>query len=225
MKIWKNIGMSIKAKSVRYLLPDDPALCAGLRGDPESRPNAGGSPCRTGRGVAAARCQESRVAILFQQPTVAHARQSRAPVKEDILKARDRLRRAIPSCVSSAAIWAATRTICAAGQAPRRLPELRGRHRRPNPLLRRGRPRAGPAIPDAVRGPHPLCHRFLAPRYRTRRCRQVSTGHPRSRLGLFLGRIRWSTTESRRVAWRLPEGILRKLFRENALRWLPEIDV
>ncbi len=77
VKIWKNIGMSIKDKSGAYLLPDDTRTAADLRGDSQSRENAGGAPCRAGWGVAAARWQESRVAILFGEPAVAHVREKR----------------------------------------------------------------------------------------------------------------------------------------------------
>ena len=37
----------------------------------------------------------------------------------------------------------------------------------------------------------------------------------------FSGADRWNTTASRHGALAFPEGVLRKLFRENALRWLP----
>ena len=66
VKIWKNIGMSIKAKSGGVPAARRSFPLADLRGDRAGRPNAGRPPRRTERGLAAARFQESGIDVLFQ---------------------------------------------------------------------------------------------------------------------------------------------------------------
>ena len=77
VKIWKNIGMSIKSKSGDIPPSGRPRPAADLRGDPGSRQDADRPPRGAERRLAAAGCEESGTHVLLEQPAVAHVRQGR----------------------------------------------------------------------------------------------------------------------------------------------------
>ena len=146
MKIWKNIGMAIKAKSGAYLLPDDPALLpiyeAIQKADRTlvahlAEPDGAWLPLDE---------KNPELAYYSKNPQWHMFGKAGAPVKEAILAARDRVLARYPEAARGRVPPRQRRGRPGpAGQAARRLPQLRGRHRGPRPLLRPGRPRPGPA--------------------------------------------------------------------------------
>ena len=201
-----------------------PGPAADLRGDPAGRPDARRPPRRARRGLAAARRQEPRARRTTRRtrsgtcsasPGRPSRRRSSRPAtgcspaipKLRVVGLPPRERRGRPG---------------PAGPPARRLPQLRRRHRGARPLLRPRRPGPGPRVPDPVSGPRPLRDRLLPPRRRPRgrgagRCgpRTTATGTSSP------AATRWSTTGRPTRGLALPDGVLRKIFRENALRWLP----
>ena len=162
VKIWKNIGMAIKAKSGAFLLPDNPALLPIYEAIQQAgktliahlaEPNGAWLPLDA---------KNPEITYYSKNPQWHMYGKANAPDKDAILTARDRVLARYPESARGRVPPRERRGRPeAAGEAPRYLSQLRGRHRRPHPLLRPRRPRPGPAVPDPVPGPDPLRHRLL----------------------------------------------------------------
>jgi predicted TIM-barrel fold metal-dependent hydrolase len=222
VKIWKNIGMAIKANSGAYLLPDHPALlpvyAAIERADRTliahlAEPDGAWLPLDA---------KNPERSYYSQNPQWHFFGKAGAPVKDDILKARDRVLA--------------------------RYPKLRvvGCHLGSNEddlkaLARRLDAYPNFAVDTAARvryfaqGDREQVREFLT-RYQDRilyatdfsfregdaeaAARSLQSTHDRD-WTFFSGdeKMDYAGRPTRGLA--LPDGILRKIFRENALRWLP----
>ena len=137
VKIWKNIGMSIKGKTGAYLLPDDPALRPIyeliLKADQTlvahlAEPNGAWLPLDA---------KNPELRYYSDNPQWHMYGKAGAPVKEDILKARDRLLARYPKLrVVGCHLGSDEDDL---GRLAKRLdafPEFRGRHGGSSTLLR-----------------------------------------------------------------------------------------
>ena len=222
MKIWKNIGMAIKAKSGAYLLPDDPALLPIYEAIQAADRTLIAHLAEPDGGWLPLDAKNPELRYYSANPRWHMYGKPGAPVKADILEARDRVLARYPEAAGRRLPPRERRgRPDPAGEAARRLPQLRGRHRRPRPLPRRGRPGPGPRVPDPVPGPRPVRHRLRAPRRDpAAAARSLRETHDRD-WAFFSGgdAMEYDGRPTRGLA--LPEAVLRKIFRENALRWIP----
>jgi hypothetical protein len=224
VKIWKNIGMSIKARTGAYLLPDDPALRPIydliLKADRTlvahlAEPNGAWLPLDA---------KNPELRYYSNNPQWHMYGKAGAPVKEDILKARDRL----------LALYPKLRVVgCHLGSDEDDLGRLAKRlDAFPNFAVD-----TAARIRYFARGERDGVRQFLT-RYQDRvlyatdyslreaepaaAARSLQVVHDRD-WAFFAGAdsMEYDGKPTRGLA--LPEAILRKLFRENALRWLPGI--
>ena len=222
VKIWKNIGMSIKAKSAAYLLPDDPALLpiyeAIERADRTlvahlAEPDGAWLPLDA---------KNPELTYYSNNPQWHMFGKTGAPVKEDILKARDRVLARYPKL----------RVVgCHLGSDEDDLGRLAKRlDAYPNFAVD-----TAARVRYFARGDRDQVRQFLT-RYQDRvlyatdfsfrngepaaAARSLQVIHDRD-WAFFSGGdpMDYSGKPTRGLA--LSEGILRKLFRENALHWLP----
>ena len=207
VKIWKNIGMSIKSKSGAYLLPDDPALLPIYEAIQKAGKTLVAHLAEPDGAWLPLDAKNPEITYYSTNPQWHMYGKPGAPVKDAILTARDRVLARYPEPARGRVPPRQRRgRPGAAGEAARRLSQLRRRHRGPHPLLRPRRPRPGPGVPDPVPGPHPLRHRLLPPRGRpgrrgAGRCRQRTTATGTSSPAA----TRWSTTAGRRGGWPSPK--------------------
>jgi len=224
VKIWKNIGMSIKAKSGAYLLPDDPALLpiyeAIQRADRTlvahlAEPDGAWLPLDA---------KNPEFPYYSKNPQWHMFGKKGAPVKEEILQARDRILARYPKL----------RVVgCHLGSDEDDLTRLARRlDAYPNFAVD-----TAARIRYFARGDREQVRQFLT-RYQDRilyatdfsfrdsepaaAARSLKITHDRD-WAFFSGDdpMEYESKPTRGLA--LSDGILRKLFRENALRWLPGI--
>ena len=225
VKIWKNIGMAIKARSGAYLLPDDPALTpifeAIQRADRTlvahlAEPDGAWLPLDV---------SNPEFTYYSNNPQWHMFGKAGAPVKEDILKARDRVLARYPKL----------RVVgCHLGSDEDDLKRLAKRlDAFPNFAVD-----TAARVRYFARGDRDQVRQFLT-RYQDRILYatdfSLSEGDPavaaRSLRGVydrdwefFSGgeMMEYARRPTRGLA--LPHAVLRKIFRENALRWLPGLD-
>jgi len=225
VKIWKNIGMSIKAKSGAYLLPDDPALLPVYEAIQQAdrtlvahlaEPNGAWLPLDA---------QNPELAYYSSNPQWHMFGKSGAPVKDDILRARDRVLARYPKL----------RVVgCHLGSDEDDL----GR------LAKRLDAYANLAVDTAARvryfarGDREQARQFLT-RYQDRvlyatdfslrtgdpaaAARALKATHDRD-WAFFSRDDRMDYAGKPTQGLALPNPVLRKLFRENALHWLPGLN-
>ena len=222
VKIWKNIGMSIKAKSGAYLLPDEPALLPIYesieRADRTlvahlAEPDGAWKPLDT---------KNPEVSYYSSNPQWHMFGKAGAPVKENILKARDRVVARYPKL----------RVVgCHLGSNEDDLKSLAKRlDAYPNFAVD-----TAARVRYFARGDREQVRQFLT-HYQDRILyatdfgfreqdasaagRSLQTTHDRD-WALFSGKDMMDYAGQRTQGLALPDSILRKIFRENALRWLP----
>jgi hypothetical protein len=137
VKIWKNIGMAIKARSGAYLLPDDPALLpiydAIRRADRTlvahfAEPDGAWLPLDV---------KNPELAYYSKNPQWHMHGKAGAPVKEAIFAARDRVLARDPKLrVVGCHLGSDEDDLARLAKRLDAYPQLRGRHRRARPLLR-----------------------------------------------------------------------------------------
>jgi Amidohydrolase len=224
VKIWKNIGMSIKSKSGAYLLPDDPALLpiyeAIARADRTlvahlAEPDGAWLPLDD---------RNPEIRYYSSNPQWHMDGKPGAPVKDEILKARDRVLARYPKL----------RVVgCHLGSDEDNLQRLAKRlDAHPNFAVD-----TAARVRYFARGDRDQVREFLQ-RYQDRilyatdfvlrdgdpsaAARSLQERHDRD--WTFFsgdGPMEYDGRPTRGLA--LPDAVLRKIFRENALRWLPGI--
>jgi Amidohydrolase len=224
VKIWKNIGMSIKGKSGAYLLPDDRALRpiydSILKADRTlvahlAEPDGAWLPLDA---------KNPEVRYYSANPQWHMYGKAGAPVKEDILKARDRL----------LALYPKLRVVgCHLGSDEDDLGRLAKRlDAFPNFAVD-----TAARVRYFARGDRDAVRQFLT-RYQDRvlyatdyslreaepaaAARSLQTVHDRD-WAFFSGADSMEYDGKPTRGLGLADGILRKLLRDNALRWLPGI--
>jgi predicted TIM-barrel fold metal-dependent hydrolase len=224
VKIWKNIGMSIKSKSGAYLLPDDPTLLPiyeAIRADGKTliahlaEPNGAWMPLD-------AKNPEFR--YYSNNPQWHMYGKAGAPVKEAILTARDRVLARYPKLLVVG---------CHLGSDEDDLNRLAGRlDRYPNFAVD-----TAARIRYFARGDREQVRDFLI-RYQDRilyatdfslrdgdvavAARSMRTTHDRDWKFFAQGEMMdYDGHPTRGLA--LPDVVLRKIFRENARRWFPDL--
>jgi predicted TIM-barrel fold metal-dependent hydrolase len=224
VKIWKNIGMSIKSKAGAYLLPDDPALLPIY----EAIRNAGktlvahlAEPDGAWRPLDAS---NPEVTYYSANPQWHMYGKPGAPVKEAILTARDRVLARYPDLrVVGCHLGSDEDDL---GRLARRLDAY------PNFAVD-----TAARVRYFTRGDRDQVRQFLT-KYQDRILyatdfslrdgdpaaagRSLRTTHDRD-WEFFSGgdTMDYNSRPTRGLA--LPEPVLKKIFRENALRWLPGI--
>ncbi len=222
VKIWKNIGMSIKAKSGAYLLPDDPTLLpiyeAIERADRTlvahlAEPDGAWLPLDA---------KNPELAYYSNNPQWHMFGKTGAPVKEDILKARDRVLARYPKLrvvgchlgsdeddLARLAKRLDAYSNFAVDTAARVRYFARGDREQVRQFLARYQDRVLYATDFSFRDAEPAAAARSLQVIHDRDWAFFSGGDPMDYAG----------QPTRGLA--LSEAILRKLFRENALRWLP----
>ena len=223
VKIWKNIGMAIKAKSGAYLLPDRPRPAADLRGDPSGPTGRSSptSPSRTGRGCRWMPGTRSSATTRTTPSGTCSAR----PVRRSRTTSSTRATGCSPATRSCA--W----SVAISGSDEDDLKRLAKRlDAYPNFAVD-----TAARVRYFARGDRDQVRQFLT-RYQDRilyatdfslregdpaaAARSLQATHDRD-WAFFAGddRMDYAGRPTRGLA--LPDGVLRKIFRENALRWLP----
>jgi predicted TIM-barrel fold metal-dependent hydrolase len=222
VKIWKNIGMAIKSKSGAFLLPDDPALVpiyeAIRRADRTlvahlAEPDGAWLPLDA---------RNPEFDYYSRNPQWHMHGKAGAPVKEVILKARDRVLARYPGL----------RVVgCHLGSDEDDLKRL-ARHLDAHPNFAVD---TAARVRYLARGDRDQVREFLT-RYQDRilyatdfslrdgdpagAARSLQATHDRDWEFFSRGdRMTYSGHPTQGLA--LPERVLRKIFRENAVRWLP----
>src|SRR4051794_18481504 len=226
VKIWKNIGMAIKAKSGAYLLPDDPALLpiydAIRRADRTliahlAEPDGAWLPLDE---------KNPELAYYSKNPQWQMHGKPGAPVKEAILAARDRVLARDPKLrvvgchlgsdeddLARLARRLDAYPNFAVDTAARVRYFARGDRDRVRDFLIRYQDRVLYATDFSLREEDPAAA-----------ARSLGATHDRD-WAFFAGdgAMDYAGRPTRGLA--LPDSVLRKLFRENALRWLPGFGV
>jgi Amidohydrolase len=225
VKIWKNIGMSIKGKSGAYLLPDDPALTPVYEAILKAGRTLVAHLAEPDGAWLPLNAKNPELRYYSSNPQWHMYGKAGAPVKEDILKARDRLLSRYPKL----------RVVgCHLGSDEDDLPRLARRlDAFPNFAVD-----SAARIRYFARGDRDQVRQFLT-RYQDRILyatdfslrdtepaaagRSLQVIHDRD-WAFFSGAdpMEYDGKPTRGLG--LSEEILRKLFRENALRWLPGIE-
>ena len=222
VKIWKNVGMSIKSKSGAYLLPDDPALLPVYEAIERTDRTLVAHLAEPDGAWLPLDDKNPELAYYSNNPQWHMFGKTGAPVKADILKARDRVLARFPKL----------RVVgCHLGSDEDNLARLAKRL----DTYQNFAVDTAARIRYFARGDRDLAREFLT-RYQDRILyatdfsfrqgepaaagRSLQTIHDRD-WAFFSGEdpMEYAGRPTRGLA--LPEGILRKLFRENALRWLP----
>ncbi len=222
VKIWKNIGMSIKAKSGAYLLPDHPALLPVYEAIEHADRTLVAHLAEPDGAWLPLDAKNPELSYYSSNPQWHFFGKAGAPVKDDILNARDRVLARYPKL----------RVVgCHLGSNEDDL----------NRLARRFDTYPNFAVDTAARvryfarGDREAVRSFLT-RYQDRVLyatdfslrsgdaaaagRSLQATHDRD-WAFFSSdeKIDYAGEPTRGLA--LPDGILRKIFRDNALRWLP----
>jgi predicted TIM-barrel fold metal-dependent hydrolase len=222
VKIWKNIGMAIKSKSGAYLLPDDPALLpiyeAIQRADKTliahlAEPNAAWLPLDD---------KNPEITYYSNNPQWHMFGRAGAPSKPPILTARDRVLARFPKLrvvgchlgsdeddLKQLAKRLDSYPNFAVDTAARIRYFARGEREHVRDFLTRYQDRILYATDFSLRDDDP-----------SKAARSMQATHERD-WAFFAGgeMMQYGGRPTRGLA--LAEGILRKIFRENALRWLP----
>ena len=222
VKIWKTIGMAIKAKSGAYLLPDDPALLPiyeAIQAEDKTliahlaEPNGAWMPLDS---------KNPEFRYYSNNPQWHMYGKAGAPVKEAILAARDRVLARYPKL---------TVVGCHLGSDEDDLKQLAKRlDRYPNFAVD-----TAARVRYFARGDREQAQDFLT-RYQDRilyatdfslrdgdvavAARSLQTTHDRDWRFFARGEVMEYDGQPRRRL-ELPGNVLRKIFRENALRWFP----
>jgi hypothetical protein len=222
VKIWKNIGMSIKSKSGAYLLPDDPTLLPiyeAIQGAGKTliahlaEPNGAWMPLDA---------KNPEIRYYSNNPQWHMYGKAGAPVKDAILEARDRVLARYPKLLVVG---------CHLGSDEDDLNRLAGRlDRYPNFAVD-----TAARIRYFARGNREQAQDFLT-KYQDRilyatdfslregdaaaAARSLQTTHDRDWRFFASGDMMEYDGNPRR-GLKLPRIVLRKIFRENALRWFP----
>jgi hypothetical protein len=222
VKIWKNIGMSIKSKSGAYLLPDDPTLLPiyeAIQGAGKTliahlaEPNGAWMPLDA---------KNPEIRYYSNNPQWHMYGKAGAPVKDAILEARDRVLARYPKLLVVG---------CHLGSDEDDLNRLAGRlDRYPNFAVD-----TAARIRYFARGNREQAQDFLT-KYQDRilyatdfslregdaavAARSLQTTHDRDWRFFASGDMMEYDGNPRR-GLDLPRIVLRKIFRENALRWFP----
>jgi predicted TIM-barrel fold metal-dependent hydrolase len=225
VKIWKNIGMSIKGKSGAYLLPDDRALRPVYEAILKEGKTLVAHLAEPDGAWLPLDAKNPELRYYSANPQWHMHGKTGAPVKEDILKARDRLLASMPKL----------RVVgCHLGSDEDNLEKLAKRlDAFPNFAVD-----TAARIRYFARGDREQVRQFLT-RYQDRilyatdfslreaepaaAARSLKNVHDRD-WTFFSGEDAMEYDGKPTRGLDLPEGVLRKLFRENALRWLPGID-
>jgi predicted TIM-barrel fold metal-dependent hydrolase len=225
VKIWKNIGMAIKAKSGAYLLPDNPALLPVYEAIEQAgktliahlaEPNGAWMPLDD---------KNPEIAYYSKNPRWHMYGKPDAPDKNAILMARDRVLARYPGL----------RVVgCHLGSDEDDLNRLAKRlDTYPNFAVD-----TAARIRYFARGDREAVRQFLI-RYQDRilyatdfglrgdddaaAARGLLATHDRD-WNFFASADRMDYAGAPTQGLALPEGVLRKLFRENARRWIPGVD-
>jgi predicted TIM-barrel fold metal-dependent hydrolase len=224
VKIWKNIGMAIKAKSGAYLLPDHPALLpvyeAIQRADRTLIAHLG-EPDGAWLPLDA---KNPELAYYSNNPQWHFFGKDGAPVKDDILKARDRVLARYPKLrVVGCHLGSNEDDLKALAQRLDAYPNFavdaaarvryfaRGEREQVRQFLTTYQDRVLYATDFSLRDAEPAAA-----------ARALEATHDRD-CAFFAGNGRIDYAGRPTLGLALPERILRKIFRENALRWLPGI--
>lgn len=222
VKIWKNIGMSIKAKTGAYLLPDDAALLPVYEAIERAERTLVAHLAEPDGAWLPLDAKNPELAYYSKNPQWHMFGKKGAPVKEEILKARDRVLARYPKL----------RVVgCHLGSDEDDLGRLSKRlDTYPNFAVD-----TAARVRYFARGDRELVRQFLS-RYQDRvlyatdfsfrdgepatAARSLQITHDRD-WAFFSGgdSMDYGGLPTRGLA--LSEAILRKIFRENALRWLP----
>jgi hypothetical protein len=222
VKIWKNIGMSIKAKSGAYLLPDDPALLPIYEAIQQAGLTLVAHLAEPDGAWLPLDAKNPEFTYYSNNPQWHMFGKRGAPIKDDILKARDRLLARYPKL----------RVVgCHLGSDEDDLARLAKRlDAFPNFAVD-----TAARVRYLARGDRESVQQFLT-RYQDRilyatdfslragdpaaAARSLQATHDRD-WDFFSGEemMEYAGHQTRGLA--LPDRILRKIFRENALRWLP----
>ena len=225
VKIWKNIGMSIKGKSGAYLLPDDRALLPIYEAIRKAGKTLVAHLAEPDGAWLPLDAKNPELRYYSANPQWHMYGKAGAPVKEDILKARDRVLAAMPKL----------RVVgCHLGSDEDDLDRLAKRlDAYPNFAVD-----TAARIRYFARGDREQVRQFLT-RYQDRilyatdfslregepaaAARSLQNVHDRD-WAFFSGADAMEYDGKPTRGLELPERVLRKLFRENALRWLPGIE-
>jgi predicted TIM-barrel fold metal-dependent hydrolase len=224
VKIWKNIGMAIRAKSGAYLLPDDPALCpiyeAIQHADKTllahlAEPNGAWMPLDA---------KNPEIQYYSNNPQWHMYGKANAPVKESILKARDRVLARYPKLrVVGCHLGSDEDDLV---QLARRLdayPNLavdtaarvryfaRGKRDQVRDFLIRYQDRVLYATDFSLRDGDPAAA-----------ARSINAVHDRD-WAFFSGGDAMEYAGHPTRGLELPDRVLRNIFRENAVRWIPGV--
>ncbi len=225
VKIWKNIGMSIKGKSGAYLLPDDRALRPVYEAILKEGKTLVAHLAEPDGAWLPLDAKNPEIRYYSANPQWHLYGKTGAAVKEDILKARDRVLASMPKL----------RVVgCHLGSDEDDLKELARRlDTYPNFAVD-----TAARIRYFARGDREQVRQFLI-RYQDRilyatdfslreaepaaAARSLKSVHDRD-WAFFSGADAMEYDAKPTRGLDLPEGVLRKLFRDNALRWLPGIE-
>ena len=226
VKIWKNIGMSIKSKSGAYLLPDDPALLPIYEAIQQAdrtlvahlaEPNGAWLPLDA---------KNPELTYYSNNPQWHMFGKAGAPVKDDILEARDRVLARYPKlrvvgCHLGSDEDDLGRLAKRLDAYPNFAVDTAARVR----YFARGDREQVRQFLTRYQRPNPLRHRLLL-RVRLSRdaaARSLQATHDRD-WAFFSGGDKMDYTGNPTQGLALPDSVLRKIFRENALRWLPGLN-
>jgi hypothetical protein len=222
VKIWKNIGMSIKAKSGAYLLPDDPALLPIYEVIERAGRTLVAHLAEPDGAWLPLDAKNPELAYYSNNPQWHMFGKAGAPVKNDILTARDRVLARYPKL----------RVVgCHLGSDEDDLKRLAKRlDAYPNFAVD-----TAARVRYFARGDGEQVRQFLT-RYQDRilyatdfslrtgdamaAARALKATHDRD-WAFFSGNEQMDYTGHATQGLALPDQVLRKIFRENALRWLP----
>ena len=224
VKIWKNIGMSIKSKSGAYLLPDDPALLPVYEAIQKAGRTLIAHLAEPDGAWLPLNAWNPELAYYSNNPQWHMFGKAGAPVKDEILEARDRVLAQFPKL----------RVVgCHLGSDEDDLKRLAKRlDAYPNFAVD-----TAARVRYFARGDRNEVREFLT-RYQDRvlyatdfslrdrdsaaAARSLQATHDRDWAFFSSGEMmEYAGSPTRGLA--LPDVVLRKIFRENALRWLPQL--
>ncbi len=222
VKIWKNIGMSIKSKTGAYLLPDNPALLSIYEAIQKAGKTLIAHLAEPDGAWLPLDARNPEITYYSNNPQWHMYGKAGAPVKESILTARDRVLARYPKL----------RVVgCHLGSDEDNLKRQAKRlDAYPNFAVD-----TAARVRYFVRGDRDQVREFLT-QYQDRilyatdfslrdgspaaAARSFQARHDRD-WAFFSGSDRFDYDGHPTQGLALPDGVLRKIFRENALRWIP----
>ena len=188
VKIWKNIGMSIKSKTGAYLLPDNPALLSIYEAIQKAGKTLIAHLAEPDGAWLPLDARNPEITYYSNNPQWHMYGKAGAPVKESILTARDRVLARYPKLrVVGCHLGSDEDNLKRQAKRLDAYPNFAVDTAGARALLRSWRPRPGPGVSDPVSRPNPLCDRLLPPRRQSCRCCSVVPGEARPGLGVLLG--------------------------------------